>query len=124
MLSCIQITHIGVTERDTHPEKKTLGLGKMGLQNTNEGGWRPGGVQFLPQNCRAKAYVKGVFFHRRRNRHSPPPLIKPPHGRVLCQSHEVLRAQGLDSVRILPSRGEMAKSNGNFPGNLAQKVLA
>ena len=42
-------------KEDTPPEKKALG--KTSFQRTEEGA----GEQFLPQDCRAKARVKGVF---------------------------------------------------------------
>ena len=43
-------------EKDTPPEKKTLG--KIGLQNTKSGA----GEQLSPLGCRAKARVKEVCF--------------------------------------------------------------
>ena len=46
----------GVCERNTPPEKNTHG--NLSFKNTKQGA----GEQFLPQNCMAKAFGKGVCF--------------------------------------------------------------
>ena len=55
-------------EKNTHPEKKTVG--KISFQSTKS----EAGLQCLPPDCMAKAGVKGAFLHRQRY-----------HGHVVAQ---------------------------------------
>ena len=48
--------HTGVCEKNTPPEKRTLG--KIGFRSTKSGA----GEQFLPLECKAKACAKAVSF--------------------------------------------------------------
>ena len=57
---------IGKCEKNTCPERKTLG--RIGIQSTKSGT----GEQFLLQDCMAKVYEKGVFVHT----HQKYPLLQ------------------------------------------------
>ena len=50
--------HTGVCEKSTPPEQKALGT--IGMKITQSGA----GEQFLPQDCKAKAYTIKLMFHR------------------------------------------------------------
>ena len=55
-----QVLSTGVCEKNTPPERKTLGT--ISLKSTKSGA----GEQFLPLDCMAKAGRKERFFHRHR----------------------------------------------------------